>query len=209
MGAQRTLLSTCLDAVVRPVRALDSLGSQPRPVIQGFLALALVSAVYTVILGVFIWREHPPLAPCVLPIAPADLYRYQIWYQGPVFLFSTAATALVLLGLARLSGERAGLDVAFARVAFATTVPWALTAMVVELCVALLLAVRVLDSKSFLAWSGAPLFMTAYQSVAMVWMGALLTVAVRCTARSRWWTSALASLVLLVVYLAPVGLFIR
>lgn len=196
---------------MRPRSTLARLEKEKGAVLQGVLALLLVTAVYTLILLTFILRGYPAAAPSVLPLALTEQYKYQVWYQGPLFLVATCVVAGLLLLIPRVRGSGEKFGIVFARISFATVVPFACTTMLIELGLALLLAVGVLEPKATVSWlSGAgSWFANGYQLVALVWIFALLTLTVRLTAQTKWWMSLALGLLLLVVYGLPIGLFIR
>ena len=132
------LWQTFAGVVLKPLSTLQRLGEDERPALKEWLALLLVLATYTLLLVVFVLRDYPALAPSILPIEVEDLYRYQVWYQGPLFIVATLVLAGLLMLLARGQGQAGSFAVQFARVSFATTVPFALTTMAVGLVIAIL-----------------------------------------------------------------------
>lgn len=211
MATSMSFWQTFLGVVVRPRATLIQLEKEKRAILQGILALLLVTAVYTVILLIYILRGYPAAAPSVLPLAVEDQYKFQIWYQGPLFFVATWAVAALLVLISRVKGHAEHFGVAFARISFATVVPFACTTMLIELGLALLLATGVLEPKATVSWlSGAgSWFATTYQLVALVWIFALLALTVRLTAQTKWWMSLALGLLLLIIYGLPIGLFIR
>jgi hypothetical protein len=147
----------------------------------------------------------------VLPITAQDQYRVQVWYQGPLFIVATLVLAgmLGLLAKAKQRDERNA--VLFARVSLATTVPFALTTMAVELVIAILVAARVLEPSEALGWlqGDGALFANAYQLAGIVWMVGLLSVAAKVTIGVRWVGAVALGLVLAILYGLPIALFIR
>lgn len=201
-----------LAVLLRPVRGLEAVGLAATPVRLGVAALALVLGTYTVILLVFLSRDFPAAAESILPLSVEKQYTYQIWYQGPLFVAMTVALAGFLRLLTRRRGShptsRAGL---FAQVSFATTIPFALTTMLVELAIALLVLPRWITPDATLDWlsgSGA-WFATIYQLAGALWVVALLSVTARLATGAKWYTSLGAGLGLTVLYGLPIGLFIR
>jgi hypothetical protein len=197
--------------VFRPVATLRQFETARRPFWQGMLALLLVIIAYTVILGVFITRGYPAAALSVLPLSVEETYRYQIWFQGPLFLVDTLALAGLLLLMARFTGRRPGFSVAFARASFATSVPFVFTTMLVELVLAGLLLANVVQPDQALAWlTGAGIwFATTYQLIGLVWIVALLAVATWLSTGLHWSQSVGVGALLTVIYGIPIGLFIR
>jgi len=99
----------------------------------------------------------------------------------------------------------------FAQVRFATTVPFALTTMLVELVIALLVLPRWITPDATLDWlsgSGA-WFATVYQLAGILWVVALLSVTAKLAMGAKWYTSLGVGLGLAVLYGLPIGLFIR
>ena len=127
-----------LAVVVRPVRGLEAVGRSATPLRFGLAALALVLGIYTAILGVFLARDYPAVAESILPLTVEQQYAYQIWYQGPLFLAMTVALAGILWLLTRRSTQPTSPAGLFAQVSFATSIPFALTTMLVELVIAIL-----------------------------------------------------------------------
>ena len=130
--------TTFVETARRPWSTLLGLQTDERAVRKGLLALLAVTLVYTVILAIFILRDYPAMAASVLPLSPDEQYRYQIWYQGPLFLLATVLIAAVLTGLTSLLRGEADFGLAFARLSLASAVPFALTTMIVEVVIALL-----------------------------------------------------------------------
>ena len=108
------------------------------------------------ILLIFLDRGYPAAARSVLGLTPENQYVAQVWYQGPLFFATAAITAPVLVILACIAGRPTGYCIAFARVSLATVVPFAVTIMVVEAAVALLLAAGLLVPADLLAWLTGP-----------------------------------------------------
>lgn len=203
--------ATFLGTVRRPWSTLLGLQEDPHAARKGILALAAVTAVYTLILGIFVLREYPAMAPSVLPFSPEEQYRYQIWYQGPMFLLTTLVIAAILTGLMQLLRGASDLGLAFARLSLASTVPFAFTTMLVEVVIALLILVGIVEPTQVLSWLGGPgrWFPALYQSVGIIWIWVLFALTIRLTLRSRWIPTVLLSLGLLIIYGLPIGLFIR
>jgi hypothetical protein len=181
------------------------------PARHGALILLLVSLVYESILLVFILRSYPAAAPSILGLPVDAQYPLQIWYQAPLFFATTALTAWVLQGVARLAGCECGFALAFGRIALATAVPFAMTTMLVESGVAVLMGLGVIDPTSTLRWllGDGAWFANLYQAVGFVWLIALVMLAVRASGIAKWYATTLATVGLVLVYGLPVGLFIR
>ncbi len=197
--------------VVHPIRTFTALEGDRHAARHGVLALLAISAAYTAILGVFIFRGYPAAAPSVLGLPVDRQYAAQIWYQAPLFWASTALTAGALMLVALLARHRVGYSVAFGRLALATVVPFALTMMLVEATIAVLLALGALQPLAVLHWLLGPGVWCAilYQSIGLAWLGVLVVIAVRVSGINQWWLSVLAAVPLLILYGLPVGLFIR
>lgn len=202
---------TFLGMVVRPRTTMMRLEKEKGAILQGILALVLVILVYTLILLIFILRGYPAAAHSLLPLALADQYKFQVWYQGLLFFVATLVVAALLVLISRVKGHVEHFSVAFVHISFATVVPFACTTMLIELCLALLLAVGVLEPKATVSWlSGAGNWLAiTYQLLALVWIFALLALTVRITIQTTWWMSLALGLLLLVVYGLPIALFIR
>ena len=112
---------------------------------------------------------------------------------------------------ARLTGEVLGFGVAFGRISFAMTLPFALTTMLIEAALAILLVLGVVQPRPVIDWltGEGGWFPLAYQLVAMIWIAVLLVLAVRASIARGWLTVASLSIVIALVYALPVGLFIR
>lgn len=198
--------------VARPVEGLASARHSGAPLRTGLAALALVLGTYTLILLVFLLRDYPAAAPSVLPLTVEEQYAYQIWYQGPLFLAMTAALAWLLAGVSdRTGSEAAGFPGVFAQVSLATTVPFALTTMLVEAVVAVLVLVGLVtpdEALGRLTGEGAG-FAAAYQLAGVLWVVALLAVVARLATGARWHLAAVLGLLLAAAYGLPIGLLIR
>jgi hypothetical protein len=195
----------------RPWRSLAELAHDPAAFWKGILVLLVISLVYTLILAAFLVRGYPAAAPSVLPLTVEEQYRVQIWYQGPLFLATTALTAGVLVLLGRLLGSHPGFGLAFARISYASVIPFFFTTMLVEAALALLLLVGVVEPVSTMNWllgKGA-WFPTAYQLVSIVWIAALFVMAAYRTLERGWVAGVLGALLAMGVYAVPVALFIR
>jgi hypothetical protein len=115
--------------------------------------------VYTLVLAIFIARDYPAAAPSVLPLSVEEQYPVQIWYQGPLFFATTALAATVLVLAGRVAGQSPDLRLAFARVAFASVVPFFFTTLLIEFTLALALLVGLVQPDAVLNWllgSGRP-----------------------------------------------------
>ena len=203
--------STFGGVTAHPWRALGSLAEDQATLRKGLLALVLVLGAYTAILAIFIAKGYPAVNPSVLPISVEEHYSVQIWYQGPLFFLTTLATAGFLVLCAYALGQSAGYPLAFTRISFASTVPFFFTTMFVELVMSLLLLAGVVQPASMLAWikGEGSWFATAYQLVGMIWLVALFVIVAKQTAKRSWMTSVLLDVATILVYAAPVGLFIR
>lgn len=200
-----------LGMIRRPSRTLAGDGVDARIARRGMLVLLGVSFVYTLILLVFLWRGYPAASRSVLGLPVEEQYRWQIWYQGPLFFGTTAWAALLLAAISRGAGKRDGFAVAFGRMCLATAVPFAGTTMLVESGLAVLLAAGVLSPEPALRWlTGAGAwFATLYQSAGLIWLLAWVVLAVKASGVRRWTTSAALGLLLVVAYGLPVALLIR
>jgi len=208
---QLTFWQTFGGVIIRPVVTLRRLQEDERAALKGCLVLFLVLAVYTLILGIFILRDYPAMAPSILPIAVEALYQYQIWYQGPLFIMATLVLTGLLLRFARMNGQVGQFATIFARVSFATTVPFALTTMLVEWVIAVLVLAGLLQPLEILGWltqEGA-WFASIYQSAGIVWIVGLLTITARLSVGVRWWLGAVLGVLLTIIYGVPIGLFVR
>lgn len=200
-----------LAVVVRPVRGLEAVGRSATPLRFGLAALALVLGIYTAILGVFLARDYPAVAESILPLTVEQQYAYQIWYQGPLFLAMTVALAGILWLLTRRSTQPTSPAGLFAQVSFATTIPFALTTMLVELVIAILVLPRWITPDATLDWltGSGEWFATIYQLAGILWVIALLSVTARLAMGAKWYTSLGVGIGLAFLYGLPIGLFIR
>jgi hypothetical protein len=175
------------------------------------LLLLLITLVYTLILAIFILRDYPAAAPSVLPLTVEEQYPVQIWYQGPLFFATTALTAGVLVLLGRLLRTGPGFGLSFARVAYASVIPFFFTTMLVELVLALLLLAGVVQPDAVLNWLLGPgaWFPATYQLISVVWIAALFVMAAWQTLERGWVAGLLGGVLALLVYALPVALFIR
>lgn len=202
---------TFIGVIVKPVSTLQRLQNDDRAALKGWLALLLVLTAYTLILVIFVVYDYPAMAPSILPISVEDLYRYQVWYQGPLFIVATLLLTGLLMLLARAKKRAESFAVVFARVSFATTVPFALTTMAVELMIAILVPARVFQPQEVLGWlagEGA-LFANVYQFAGMLWIIGLLAVTAKLSVEVKWWLGIVLGVVLTIIYGVPIGLFIR
>jgi hypothetical protein len=140
MEALTSFWQTFLGVAMRPRSTLARLEKVKGAVLQGVLALLLVTAAYTLILLIFILRGYPAAASSVLRLALTDQYKFQVRYQGPLFIVATWVIAALLVLISHVKGHAEHFGIAFARVSFATVVPFACTTMLIELGLALLLA---------------------------------------------------------------------
>lgn len=116
-----------------------------------------------------------------------------------------------MAGLARSRSQSKGLVVEFARVSLATSIPDALTTMLVEAGLACLLFARIVAPSAVLAWLSGPglPFMTAYQLIGTLWIVGLMAAVVRVRLDLEWRWSLPVGLGLTVLYGIPIGLLIR
>lgn len=207
----RGFWSTFWGMTIHPWRTLDDLAWDPAAPRKGLLLLLLITLVYTLILAIFIFKDYPAAAPSVLPLTVEEQYPVQIWYQGPLFFASTALTAGSLVVLGRLLGGTRDFGLAFARIAYASVIPFFLTTMLIELALALLLLASVVQPDAVLDWLLGPgaWFPATYQLIAVVWMAALFVMAAWRTLDRGWVAGLLSGLLALGVYALPVALFIR
>jgi hypothetical protein len=105
MEALTSFWQTFLGVAMRPRSTLTHLEKVKGAILQGALALLLVTAAYTLILLIFILRGYPAAAPSVLPLALTDQYKFQVWYQGPLFFVATWVIAAFLVLISRLKGH--------------------------------------------------------------------------------------------------------
>ena len=134
-GAKRArgFWSTFWGMTLHPWRTLGDLARDPAALRKGVLLLLVITLVYTLILAIFIRKDYPAAAPAVLPLTVEEQYPVQIWYQGPLFFATTALTAGVVVVMGRLLGGARDFGLAFARVAYASVIPFFFTTMVIEL----------------------------------------------------------------------------
>jgi hypothetical protein len=203
--------STFWGMAIRPWRTLGGLAQDGAAMRKGILLLLLIVCVYTLILAIFISQDYPAAAASVLPLSVEEQYGVQIWYQGPLFLGTTALTAGVLILVGRLTGSKPEFRLAFARIAYASVIPFFFTTMLIELALALLLMAGIVQPAPVLHWLLGPgsWFPAAYQLVAIVWMVALFVLTARRTLNRGWVAGALGGLLALAVYTLPVALLIR
>jgi hypothetical protein len=203
--------STFWGMTVRPWRTLGELARDPAAFRNGVLLLLLITLVYTLILGIFILKDYPAAAPSVLPLTVEEQYSVQIWYQGPLFFASTALTAGVLVVMGRLLGGSRDFGLAFARVAYASVIPFFFTTMLIELALALLLLAGLVQPDPVLNWllGSGSWFPTTYQLISIVWIAALFAMAAWQALERSWVGGLFGGLLALGVYAVPVALFIR
>ncbi len=203
--------STFWGMTIRPWRTLGELARNPAAFGQGVWLLLLITLVYTLVLAIFIAQAYPAAAPSVLPLAVEDQYRVQIWYQGPLFLATTALTAGVLTLVGRWLGGAPDLRLAFARIAFASVIPFFFTTMLIELGLALAMLADVWQPEAVLDWLLGPgaWFPAVYQLIAVVWIAALFVIAAWRTLERGWVAGLCGGLLALGVYALPVALLIR
>jgi hypothetical protein len=203
--------STFWGTAIRPWRTLGGLAHHPAAFRNGVLLLLLITFVYTLILATFIVRDYPAAAPSVLPLSVKEQYRVQIWYQGPLFFFATALAAGLLVLAGRLLGRSPGLGLVFARISYASVIPFFFTTMLVESALALALLVGVVQPGAALNWllgSGA-WFPATYQLVSVVWIAALFVMAAWQTLERGWAGGLIGGVLALAVYALPVAILIR
>jgi hypothetical protein len=207
----RGFWSTFWGVTIRPWRTLGELARDPAALRNGVLLLLLITLVYTLILAIFIVQDYPAAAPSVLPLTVEEQYPVQIWYQGPLFFAGTALTAGVLVVLGRLLSGYRGFGLAFARVAYASVIPFFFTTMLVELALALLLLVGIAQPDAVLNWLLGPgsWFPMTYQLISIVWIAALFVMAAWQTLERGWVGGLFGGLLALGVYAVPVALCIR
>jgi hypothetical protein len=196
---------------IRPSRTMGELAQDPAALRKGVLLLVLITCAYTLILAIFIVQDYPAAAPSVLPLSVEEQYSAQIWYQGPLFFATTALTAGFLVLGGRLMGGAPGFRLAFARIAYASVIPFFFTTMLVELVLALALLAGVVQPGAVLNWlrgSGA-WFPAIYQLIAVTWIAALFVMAAWRTLERGWATGLFSGLLAVGVYALPVALFIR
>ncbi len=103
--------------------------------------------------------------------------------------------------------------VVFAQVSLTTTVPFALTTMVVELVIAILVLARFFQPQEIeiLGWltGKGTLFANAYQFAGILWVIGLLAITAKLSVGVRWWLGIVLGVILVIIYGAPIGLFIR
>ncbi len=206
-----TFGQTFIEVIIKPLSTFQHFREDDQAARKGLLVLLLVLGVYTLILVIFIISDYPAMAPSILPIETENLYRYQVWYQGPLFIAATLLLTGLLKLFARVKGQVESFAIIFARVSFATAVPFALTTMLVELVIAILVLAGVFQPQEILGWltgEGA-LFANAYQLAGILWMIGLLAITAKLTVGVRWWPGILLGVVLASIYGVPIGLFIR
>ena len=211
MQRYETFWQTFLGVIVRPLATLQRFQEDKRAAQKGWLSLFLVLFVYTLILAIFIRRDYPAAAPSILPIAVEDLYRYQVWYQGPLFIAATLALVGVLQLFTEVKGQTVGFPVVFSRVVFATTVPFAVTTMAVELVIAMLVLFKVFQPQEILGWlvGDGALFANLYQFAGLLRLVVLLVITAKLSAGVKWWPAIGLGMVLAIIYGIPIGLFVR
>lgn len=202
---------TFLGTVVCPMPTFQALGRGKRAAYPGAIVLLFVSFIYTLILAVFIQKNYVAATPSVLGLPVGEQYPWQIWYQAPLFFATTVLTALLLTTVSRLTGKSGDFGSAFGRISLATAVPFAMTTMLVESGIALLMFIGVLAPDATLRWlSGAGAwFASLYQLVGLVWLVALTIIAVKVTIFRSWWASVALGIILVFAYAMPIALFIR
>lgn len=150
MGVKPSFWQVFVGVVAKPLSTIRDLQDDEKAGLKGLWTLLLVLGTYTLILGIFILHAYPAASPSILPLTVNQQYQVQIWYQGPLFLVSTLLLTGLLMWLAKLNRRTVSFGSVFARVSFATTVPFALTTMLVELVIALLVLVRALEPQEVL-----------------------------------------------------------
>jgi hypothetical protein len=211
MSARLSFWQVATGVVARPLSTFRHLQDDEKAGLKGLWILLLVLGVYTLVLGIFIVRDYPAAAPSILPLSVDQQYRVQILYQGPLFLASTLLLTGLLLWLAKANRREVNFGALFARVSFATTVPFALTTMLVELVIALLVLARAFTPQETLGWlSGDGLwFANAYQLGGILWLVGLLVIVAKASTSVRWGVSILLGFLLSAVYAVPIALFTR
>ena len=197
--------------IVNPLRTFAELERDSHAARYGALVLLGVSLVYTAILAIFISKGYPAAGRSILGLPVERQYVAQIWYQAPLFFASTALIAALLAVASRLASNSLAFGTAFGRLGLATAVPFALSTMLVESTVAALMGFGVLRPLATLQCLQGPgaWFAALYQGIGLVWLVALVVVAVRTSGLRSWWVSAPVGLLLVVVYGLPIALFIR
>jgi hypothetical protein len=203
--------STFWGMTIRPWRTLGELAQDSAAFKKAVLLLLLITLMYTLILAIFIGLDYPAAAPSVLPLTVEEQYPVQIWYQGALFFATTALAAGVLVLAGRLLGRSPTLGLAFARISYASVVPFFFTTMLVELALALALLAGVVQPSAVLNWLLGPgaWFPTTYQLIAIIWIAVLFVMVAWRTLDRGWLAGLLGGLVALGVYAFPVALLIR
>jgi hypothetical protein len=196
---------------IRPWRTLGELAQDSAALRKGLWLLLLIIGVYTLILVIFIAWGYPAAAPSVLPLTVKEQYPVQVWYQGPLFLATTALTAGVLVLAGRLLGRSPDYGLAFARISYASIIPFFFTTMLVELALALALLAGVVAPEVAMDWLVGPgaWFPATYQTGAILWIAALFVMATWRTLERGLVAGLVGGIVALTVYALPVGLLIR
>ena len=203
--------STFWGMTIRPWRTLGELAHDPAAFRNGVLLLLLITVVYTLILAIFLVRDYPAAAPSVLLLTVEEQYPVQIWYQGPLFFVATALAAALLVLAAHLVGRSPGFRLAFARISYASVIPFFFTTMLVESALALALLAGIAWPDAVLSWLLGPgaWFPATYQLISVVWITALFVMAAWRTLERGWVGGLLGGLLALAIYAFPVALFIR
>jgi hypothetical protein len=203
--------STLGSVVVRPWKALREMAHDPAAFRKALVLLLLIIGVYTLILAIFLARGYPAAAPSVLPLTVDEQYPVQIWYQGPLFFAVTALSAGSLVLAGRALGLSLDFRLAFARIAFASVIPFFFTTMIVELVLALLMLVGVVQPAAVLSWllGDGAWFPAIYQLIAIVWIAVLFVIAAWHTLNRGWAGGILGGVLALAVHALPIALLIR
>jgi hypothetical protein len=207
----KEFIRTFIAITIRPQSAFARLADDRDALTKALLTLAIIIGIYTAILGIFISHGYTAVAASALSLPLEQQYPVQIWYQGPLFLFATLATAGLLVVLSRWLGGSTDYVVAFARITYASTIPFYWTTMLVELVTALGFLCGFFHpvlTRTWLLGDGSG-FAAAYQLIGVIWIVVLFIITARETTQRNWFISTVVGIASVIFYALPIGFFIR
>ena len=200
-----------LGVVIDPVHTFQKLRQEKDAFYPGVAVLLFVSFIYTLILVIFIQKDYTAAMPSLLGLPVQEQYQWQVWYQAPLFFATTALTGFLLTRISHLAERSINFRDAFGLISLATTVPFAMTTMLVELGIALLILFGVLAPDEALNWlTGKGMwFANLYQLIGLIWLVSLVVILMRSIFLKGWWKSLILGILFVIVYAFPIALFIR
>jgi hypothetical protein len=195
-----------------PGKAFEAILSHPKRLLFGFYAGLTIIFLYSITLAGNIISGVVPVMPPFIKIPINDYYIYEIFFQGPVFIFGWILSSGLAYLTSKLLNGKGSFEDTLSVLGFAMNIPWILTWLIDTIIMSLYLSEFMLQ-KEWIEMITRPgiwlVFNALYPLISLIWSLVLVFIAISKSQKISGWRTAIVSLFVVLVNQIFITVFIR